>query len=223
MVLRRADVVDGALELLDAVGLEGLTMRKLAAALNVQGGALYRHFPSKEALMDAMADRLLAGVGAPLPAHLPWLDQCRILAERLRAALLTRRDGARVVAGTYVPAPNTMAAGARAIELLCAQGFAPDQAGWIAFTVFYYVLGHTIEEQAQARLEPDDDWSTRVNAAELPLSEPVAIALRALVDSDPAERFRFGLEVFLGGLERRFEGLEDPSTAAAGRRGVGDD
>jgi TetR/AcrR family tetracycline transcriptional repressor len=207
MVLRRADVVEGALELLDAEGLDGLTMRKLSTALNVQGGALYRHFPSKEALLDAMAERLLAGVSAPLPPGLPWLEQGRELAERLHTALLAHRDGARVVAGTYVPSPNTMAAGGQAIELLCAEGFPPDQAAWITFALFYYVLGHTIEEQAQARLAPGDDWSTRLARSGTALTEPVASAMRALATSDPGERFRFGLNVFLEGTARQLDEL----------------
>lgn len=207
MVLRRADVVDGALDLLDAEGLDGLTMRKLGAALNVQGGALYRHFPSKEALLDAMAERLVAGVGAPLPADLPWQDQCREMAERLRGQLLSRRDGARVVAGTYVAGPNTMNAGARAIELLSALGFPPEEAAWITFTFFYYVLGHTIEEQALASLDPADDWSTRLARAEATPSEPVAKALRAMATADPAERFRYGVKLFLDGVMRRLEEL----------------
>jgi TetR/AcrR family tetracycline transcriptional repressor len=202
MVLRRADVVAGALDLLDAEGLDGLTMRRLGAALNVQGGALYRHFPSKEALLDAMAEQLLAGVGTPLPADLPWLEAVGLLAERVRAALLSRRDGARVVAGTYVSGPNTMNVGARAIELLCAAGVPPERAGWITFAAFYYVLGHVIEEQALLRLGPEADWTSRIAAAEPKPGEPVATAMHALAEADPAERFRYGLKLFLAGIER---------------------
>ena len=208
MVLRRADVVAGALELLDAEGLDGLTMRRLGASLNVQGGALYRHFPSKEALLDAMAEQLMAGVGAPLPPDMPWPDQFRELAERTRDALLSRRDGARVVAGTFVAAPNTMTATVRVVDMLCAAGFPADRAGWIAFAGFYYVLGHTIEEQAQSRLDPDEDWNARLARAEPAPGSRVFEAMRALVDADPTERFRFGLETFLGGLARQLEQLE---------------
>jgi TetR/AcrR family tetracycline transcriptional repressor len=207
MVLRRADVVEGALELLDVEGLDGLTMRKLSAALNVQGGALYRHFPSKEALLDAMAERLLGGVGAPLPPGRPWADQCRELAGRLHAALLARRDGARVVAGTFVPSPNTAAAGDQAIQVLCAAGFPPETAGWLTFAVFYYVLGHTIEEQGQSRLGPGDDWSARLAGADAGQAEPAASAMRATAAADPGARFRFGLEVFLAGAARQLEEL----------------
>jgi TetR/AcrR family tetracycline transcriptional repressor len=212
MVLRRADVVEGALELLDVEGLDGLTMRKLSAALNVQGGALYRHFPSKEALLDAMAERLLAGVGAPLPPGLPWLERCRELAGRLHTALLARRDGARVVAGTYVPSPNTNAAGEQAIETLCAAGLPPEPAGWITFAIFYYVLGHTIEEQGQARLAPGDDWTARLAQADPAPAEPVASAMRALVTADPGERFQFGLNVFLKGVAQELEELNRTRT-----------
>src|SRR5580700_6076196 len=74
MLLRKTDVVDGALKFLDVEGLDGLTMRKLGATLNVQGGALYRHFPNKSALLAAMADKLVEGVGDPLP-DAPWHEQ----------------------------------------------------------------------------------------------------------------------------------------------------
>jgi TetR/AcrR family tetracycline transcriptional repressor len=208
MVLRRADVVAGALDLLDAEGLDGLTMRRLGAALNVQGGALYRHFPSKEALLDAMAEQLMAVVDMRLPSALPWHEQLRELAERLRTALLSRRDGARVVAGTYVAAPNTMSVGGQAIEILCASGFPPEQAGWITFACFYYVLGHTIEEQAQAQLGPDYDWGARLAAFTPPLEEPQATAMQSLANADPAKRFSYGLQVFISGLVRQLEEIE---------------
>lgn len=216
MVLRRADVVEAALEMLDAEGLDGLTMRKLSAALNVQGGALYRHFPSKEALLDAMAEQLMVGVGAPLPAQMPWQEQCTELARRLRTALLSRRDGARVVAGTYTPAPNSMTAGARSIEALCAAGFPPDQAAWITFAFFYYVLGHMIEEQGQARLEPGDDWYARLSAAGDTPAEPFATAMRALVTADPAQRFWFGIKIFLNGVAGQLAELSQPGHAETG-------
>lgn len=206
MVLRRPDVVAGALDLLDAEGLDGLTMRKLGAALNVQGGALYRHFPSKEALLEAMAEQLAAAAAGPLPPELTtWQEQLRELGVRMRAALLARRDGARVVAGTFVSAPNTTSVGNQAIGALCDAGFPPEEAGWTAFACFYYVLGHTIEEQGQVRLGTADDWTARIDAADPPLAEPFGTAMRALAAADPGERFRYGLDLLIAGLERQLE------------------
>jgi AcrR family transcriptional regulator len=198
MLLRKANVVDGALNFLDAEGLDGLTMRKLGAALNVRAGALYRHFPNKEALLDAVADKLLEGVGDPLP-DVPWRDQVYILADRLRTALLAHRDGARVVAGTYAPGANTVTATDTAVNVLCGAGLAPAQAGWLTFALFYYVLGHTIEEQAQAQLPPGDDWRSRNARLETDVSPQYAEALDSLTITHPARRFTYGLSAFIEG------------------------
>ncbi|MFC5186013.1 TetR/AcrR family transcriptional regulator C-terminal domain-containing protein [Actinomadura harenae] len=206
MLLRRADVVSGALDLLDAEGLDGLTMRRLGVALNVQAGALYRHFPNKEALLDAMADQLLEGVAEPLPSGLPWPDRLELLGERLHTALLSRRDGARVVSGTFAPGPRTMAASRSAAQVLLEAGFPPNRAWEIAFAGFYFVLGHTIEEQTQSRLPADDDWTARLAASGLEADDPLAMGLKALAAGDPGERFSYGLRVFISGVRQHTPG-----------------
>ncbi len=227
MLLRKANVVDGALALLDAEGLDGLTMRKLGAALNVQAGALYRHFPSKEALLDAMAEKLVEGVGEPVPER-PWDEQLTVLAHRFRAALLAHRDGARLFAGTFVSEPNTTAATSAAVAVLCAAGIPAERAGWITFAAMYYVLGHTIEEQAQLRLsEHGDDWQAR--QAHAPQDDPVyARALGSVIAADPAERFAYGLQLLIDGVRHQLpsspQRTRRPGTtpAPAGPRSSGD-
>ncbi len=67
MQLRRGDVLDGAMAILDEYGLGDLTMRKLATSLGVQPGALYWHFPNKQTLLGAMADRILDASMQHLP------------------------------------------------------------------------------------------------------------------------------------------------------------
>ena len=59
MVVRREGYIRAALELLDEVGLSGLTLRKLGSRLGVQGPALYAHFRSKQDLLDQMAEVML--------------------------------------------------------------------------------------------------------------------------------------------------------------------
>lgn len=199
MPLSKAIVVEEALRFLDSKGLDQLTMRKLGAALNVQGGALYRHFPNKEALLDAVADRIVEGVSDPLPAAY-WPEQIRILSRRLRTALLSHRDGARVVAGTFAPGANTIVGSDMAVQVLCEAGLPPAQAGWASFALFYYVLGHTIEEQALRQLPPDYGWRARTERLNVTVSPQYAAALDALTGSDPAERFHYGLNVFIEGL-----------------------
>jgi AcrR family transcriptional regulator len=87
--LNREQVLTAALDLLDEVGLDQLTMRRLTTALGVQNGATYWHFRSKQALLEAMADELLAGVVEGVTG--PWDVRVIDLARRLRRALLSRR------------------------------------------------------------------------------------------------------------------------------------
>lgn len=201
MLLRKANVVDGALELLDAEGLDGLTMRKLGAALDVHAGALYRHYPSKEALLDAMADKLLEGVADEVPDG-PWEEQLVALAGRYRAALLTHRDGARVVAGTFVNGPNTNAVGVAAVQALCSAGIPAERAGWIVFATMYYVLGHTIEEQAQRELA-DRGAGASTWSSDLQDDTPYTQARASVLAADPDERFAYGLQLFIDGIRHQ--------------------
>jgi TetR/AcrR family tetracycline transcriptional repressor len=202
MLLRRADVIEGALGLLDDEGLDGLTLRRLGERLGVRASALYRHVPSKEALLDAMAEAVLEGVGEDLEG-VDWPERFSCLARRLRAALLAHRDGARLVAGTYIAGRNTLGAGEAAFSLLSAAGLPSKEAGWLTFAAFYYVLGHTIEEQAQARLPSDDDWHARLARSDAPISSEFASALSAVLGSDPAERFDYGIQILVDGVRNR--------------------
>lgn len=195
MLLNKADVVAGALALLDSDGLDALTTRKIGSVLGVQAGALYRHYPNKQALLEAMADRILAGVDVDLPPG-SWEQKGTELAHRLRSALLSRRDGARVVAGAYAAEPTTILIGNTAIGILHAAGLPADRAGWAAAAVSHYVLGHTIEEQARAQLSRDGDWSRKV-AAFTDLGDRLAAGT---FDADPAERFAYGLRLLLTGI-----------------------
>lgn len=204
MRLQREHVVDVAIGLVDAAGLDALTMRKLAAELGVQAGALYWHFASKQALLDAMADRFLEDLVSDLPAG-SWDEQLSALAWRLRQALLSHRDGARIMAGTYVAEPNTLLLGNTAVEILQAAGLADDRAGWTAVAAMHYVLGHTIEEQAQIQLIERGAWEPKLVVDGIE-NKIAATAFAA----DPAERFRYGLELLLDGIRQQ---LALPSAA----------
>ncbi|WP_240356954.1 TetR family transcriptional regulator [Myxococcus eversor] len=67
MRIQREQVVRAAWTWVDELGVEGLTMRLLAQALAVQAPSLYWHFPSKQALLETMADALLEDVARTRP------------------------------------------------------------------------------------------------------------------------------------------------------------
>lgn len=204
MKVQRQDVVDAALALLDAVGLEGLTMRRLAQALGIQAPSLYWHFPNKQALLDAMADAMLNGVALPDEDAMPWDTWLRLIAIEFRRTLKARRDGARVFAGTFLVTENVLRFGERAIGRLRAAGADERTAVRALFTLQYYVLGFTIEEQAATPSAAGIDLSllpghvTPEQAARYPNGAAVVAALAA---DDDEERFRFGLDRLVDGLK----------------------
>jgi TetR/AcrR family transcriptional regulator, tetracycline repressor protein len=207
--LRRVDVVAGAVSLLDAEGLDALTMRKLAASLNVQAGALYWHFDCKRTLVDAIADRLVAGVGGPgTTGGGTWDQQLTELAMRLRQALLAHRDGARVVTETACAAggANYLLVGRTSTELLIAAGFPPEQAFWLTFAFIHYVLGQTMGEQARAELGARSESGAAEAAPDSDDDNGDKAYRRARASAqsaDPDKQFAYGLGVFLDGIKHQ--------------------
>jgi len=86
--LTRARIVETALELIDADGLEALSMRRLGARLGVEAMALYHHFASKGELLDAVLERLLEEVEIPPRGERPPLERLRHFARSHRQMAL---------------------------------------------------------------------------------------------------------------------------------------
>ncbi|MCO5972337.1 TetR/AcrR family transcriptional regulator C-terminal domain-containing protein [Actinoallomurus soli] len=208
MRLTREQVVTGGLDLLDEAGLDKLTMRRLAAALGVQNGATYWHFSSKQALLEAMADRMLEGVTAGLAPDLPWEARVAETAQRLRRALLARRDGARLFAGVFFPLPNALSYGETMAATLRDAGLPLRDAVWAVDALTYFVVGHAAEEQLAAAL-PDGGRSAvarLVSALDSQRHPALHAAAGDVAAPHPQEHFRFGLELLLTGIRARLDG-----------------
>jgi TetR/AcrR family tetracycline transcriptional repressor len=153
----RQQIVTEAVALLDAEGLEGVTLRRLAARLGIAQPSLYWHLPNKAALVTAIADAILAQARRDLAGSgsaPPWPAWLADFARQLRQALLAHPDGARVVSSSQDS--HAMAALSElAISTLAAQGLPLRQARLIVLTVERFTFGHVLEEQAP-RPEPGD-------------------------------------------------------------------
>lgn len=84
-------VLQAALALADAHGLEALSMRRLGTELGVEAMSLYRHVPSKEALLDAMVDAIVRDwIDPGDAASSDWRDRLGAIMHRAHAAMLAR-------------------------------------------------------------------------------------------------------------------------------------
>lgn len=201
--LREETVARTALALVDSGGLESLTMRRLATALGVQLPALYRLFGNKQELLDEMAEMILAGVSArKRPADGEgWTERLAAIAHAIRACLLTQRDGARIVGGSFAAKrhAHTLTLADTLVETMLEAGFSAERALWPCTTVFSFILGESLEQQGSAHAGDESDIAART------VDHPHLSAAHFL---DFDARFDFGLRVLLAGL--RAELTEEP-------------
>lgn len=155
----RSTVVRTALRVLDEVGLDGLTVRRLADELGVRAPALYWHVRDKRELLDAMADALHADAFADLELPRrgePWVAWLAELARRLRGTALAHRDGAWLLAGRPLAGACDGRPLALATRTLVDAGFSAAQAGHALAALHAYVQGSALTEQADPEPPADD-------------------------------------------------------------------
>ncbi|MGN6220085.1 MAG: TetR family transcriptional regulator [Microbacterium sp.] len=181
----RDDVARTALRLLDEEGLQELSMRRLAAALDVQASALYWHFPNKQTLLADVADRIVGEATAP--PRQPDASALRAEAFALRDALLAHRDGAEVVLSTLALGLGARTAQERLAAAAVADGYDPEVSERAAIALLRFVIGHVSFEQQRQQYDRFGLVTPGAHAA----------------DEDPAADFAFGVGLLLDGLDRR--------------------
>lgn len=87
-LISRRNVLETALAIIDQEGLEGLSIRRLADALGVNGASLYHHFENKDEILIGAAEFALADVRTPEKSDADWRNWLPENARRLRSALL---------------------------------------------------------------------------------------------------------------------------------------
>jgi TetR/AcrR family tetracycline transcriptional repressor len=151
MKVNREIVTRGALALLNEVGLEELSLRRLGATLKVRAGAMYWHFKDKQELLDEMASMLLADAApglVPSRKQADWKAWVSTFGEGLRVALLRYRDGARMISGTKLTNTVYMRTSEAIGAELIRAGFTLRQGVVLLSTVYNYTLSFVTEEQA---------------------------------------------------------------------------
>lgn len=206
----RDDVARAALRLLDDVGLPDLTMRRLAAALDVQPSALYHHFPDKQTLLAAVADLIVAGPAAGPSLHDDvdgdWPSRVHEAASALRDRLLAYRDGAEVVASTLSLGLGADGARAGLAAAVAAVGLDARTTSRAAIALLHFVLGHVWHEQQ--RLQADSLGVVRRTPDDAETD----------MDDDETASFLFGVDLIVGGLRRAVDiaRVPGPQDATAG-------
>ena len=206
--LAKAEIVRAALETLDAEGLDGVTLRKVAARLDVQAPALYWHVRNKQELLDEMGTEVWRRISLRMEDELavtgPWRENMAAYARIAREELLRHRDGAKMATGTTLTDVEILRRSEPRLAAMMRQGFTVRAAAQANVLLHHFVIGFCIEEQAvlQAKASGDARYSlesrdARVDSEAHPM---VAEAGREIFEDD--ER-RFGelIELLLRACE----------------------
>ncbi|MER5964979.1 TetR/AcrR family transcriptional regulator C-terminal domain-containing protein [Streptomyces sp. NPDC002057] len=215
--LSRAAIVREAIVMLDADGIEALSMRKLGARLNAGATSLYRHVATKDELMELAVDEVAAEFTVPAPGG-PWRASVTEAAVSFRATALRHPWLSAVLgqAGLAYLGPNLMAYSERLAGLFTATGF-PEPSRAID-TVLSYVIGMSTTEAAWlTTVARSGDTEAEFIARLMPAAQEAAAGHDHLTGAyadaavhataDPValrdEKFFYGLDVVLDGLEMR--------------------
>jgi AcrR family transcriptional regulator len=207
--LTRERVVAEALTVIAEEGVGALTMRTLATRLGVVPGALYRHVRNKEQLQDLVLDGVLAEVDCNVDGSLPWTEQIKVLAHRLREVLEGHPGVAGLLQLRDPLGPHSLAVAEAFLALLRAAGFPNHEAGLAYFLVIDYTTGFAVGSPPISTNEQRvRDQATRTQLHDFFRSLPtdrfpalVALGEHVWVDNRD-ERFTAGLDMLIDGLER---------------------
>ena len=226
-------IVDQGVELAEAEGLAGVSMRRVAERLGYTSMALYRHVPGKAELIALMRERVLGRwrrLEAPTdPAageHTAWRPAIESWARRgmelhRRHRWLTESTGER-----HVPGPNAVAGFERALAAMAGSGLPPAEVVAAVTLVGEHVESTAAKEAERARSERDSGlgheewWASRESLFDRLDPYPTLNRLYAEgAYDDPPDQFEYGLARVLDGIAARIrDEISDEYRAESGKQ-----
>jgi AcrR family transcriptional regulator len=216
--LTREQIVDVTVEILDAEGRDGLSMRRVASGLGVSPGALYWYVTTKDHLVELALDAVLGEVLDGLqdtPGVPDWRSGLSRLAHGNREMYLRHPWVPADLATQPNLGPNALALADTGLTILADAGFAEEDLDAALAAVNDHVTGAVVAETAwrsvaERRAADGDDWTERagdylkeIGERHPRLAERLATSSKIDIDGECERRFEFGLGCLLDGLAAR--------------------
>lgn len=226
--LNRRRIVEAAVRIADAEGLDAVTMRKIAAELGSSPMALYRHVDRKEDLPELMLDAVLGEMELPDRPSGDWRADLRLLSRRRREVLL-RHTWLSGVFGAHPPVgPHATAYLEATLAAVAGLDAEPSVLRGIVGSVDLLVTGSVMREMAERELLRGSGMNRQEAVlTAVPFMRKIADSgrypniARIMIDdaaaatehSDEAEDAAFlgVLDCLLDGLESRLLNRRDPA------------
>src|SRR5579875_1290868 len=205
--LSRDAIVERAMQLADAEGLEAVTIRRLATELGVTPMALYWHVKNKDELLDAMGDALFESIDLSALTEGTWDEQLEATVRAMVEALRRHPTCTPLAFRRVLACEPGQQLTEHVLRLLRTAGFDPRRTANIAThslqTAIMLVLGEpgaepgTTTEEAEARLDAKRAALRRLPADRYPYIREMAEDMLECKDSDGY--YDFGVALFVSG------------------------
>jgi AcrR family transcriptional regulator len=213
--LNREAIVDAALRIVDAEGIDAVSMRRVAQEFGTGAASLYAYVANKDELFDLIVDAVMAQIADRLPgpdSGLDWQDAVKETTRLGSEVLRSHRDVAKAFLGRIPFGPNGLRAVEAQLAILRAGGVPDRIAAFVGDLLGGYMVSSVIE---------DDMWRSRFPGAteddvvrqmgeirgyleSLPAASfPNVVALAGNLmagEGEGVDRFELGLEIIVRGL-----------------------
>ena len=198
-------VVDAALRAADEGGIEAVSLRRLAGALDVTPMAIYRHVRNKSHLLDLMVERLLDQVDLAPAETATWHDRLRRLLASFQAVVAAHPATALLLSRPFV-SPAALRVSEALLATLHSAGFDAGQSVRLLQVITGMVLGPAINRATWAAasrdLPSDADRQASMEGLSTGVLPYLSSAADQLMDwSAGADADRLTIELLVGGLE----------------------
>lgn len=205
--LTRERVVQGAVELADEIGIEALTIRKLAEALGTKPMTIYHHVPSKDEIVDGMVEIVFSEIATP-PEDEDWKPAMRIRCVSAREVINRHRWAAPLMESRTSPGPENLGHHEAVLACLRRGGLSWQMTAHAYAVLDAFVYGFAFQE-ATLPSQMDGEFvevAQDIAAAFDPESFPHLVGFTVNHVFQPGyefgDSFAFGLDLILDGLER---------------------
>ncbi|GAB3275994.1 TetR/AcrR family transcriptional regulator C-terminal domain-containing protein [Actinocorallia lasiicapitis] len=199
-MLTRDRIVRAAIDLIERDGVEGLSMRKVAAELDAAAMSLYHHVPNKAALLDAVVERIVTDIDFADDPAAPVRERARGMMRAFRKISHDHPRTVHLVITRTFESPATLRLFEHALEIALAAGYEALEATRIAGTFLSFAVGCLMRETRYLSMVSEHgvnaviDKFASVDPAQFP-NITALVEAGFLIDLDA--EFEYGLDLLL--------------------------
>lgn len=212
-------VIDGAVALVDEIGIDAFTIRRLADAIDVKPMTIYHHLPNKEAIIDGMVDRVFGEIDLP-PTDLGWRAAIQVRSRSMRRVLASHPWASPLMETRTSPGVATLRHHDAVLGCFRSAGFSIELTGHAYAVIDAFLYGFALQEATLPATGGDELAEVAASMADqmptdvFPYLAEFTTEYVLKAGYDFGNEFEFGLGLILDGFERAAD-LTPSETAPA--------